>query len=842
MLCLGLGVNPVYFNTPTTLEGQIFGSPHLSDRIGNLQMIKSINTTFDLLSSDAFVKFGIRNTVFNDCKFTHFIPLFINEKHGKQAMEKMDEFVLKLWNKNSKEHKCHPWLKLYTIGNMMKSLIVSVMEACDKKKGVISLHYSTNVLETFFRLHHTLLGVYFTHKKELKQLVQHQIGTFFSKDQKSGRYDGRNKKRFPDFGVFLSYLTLWEKKKINNKKISWSYLASELLDEIFTRQSKWILNAHNGLIDPKYCSLEERILFCWKTNGVSNRLFMFNCFFFKECCKLGNYKNISLQKQFDGYNSHFGFPSDDTLAYKLQKFVKKIDHDVSSFKDFFDMIGIEYPGNKELGLWFIKCMNESEYRGYHKRYLYVPKYARNIYEEKRKDWIKQQQLERKQLAKQKQEELERQQQLAQRRLQQVEEARIRKERGKTRSDCSLPVEGRFSFSLLNRGRVVAENVDSRTIGDGIFCTCDYIRVYVELTQSSSEVASLDEMIIDAHKLYPTLNSAGTDLSEGAKGFVGKLFDSFANNEDGTMSRDDLKNYIIYYNVGKNDESVDDKVNRIFDKYSNDTDKNKLVKNELIEFCARKEVSMEDVQYDVHYPDRFHDDLTSIPIKKVANNNNNENDDDCLEARYYSDFCWSGVCKRMTRMTNSRMRVRGKYIDGTPFEFVQVQQQRGAIRLAQVVPGVYLIPQMQVLMPIQIPIQTQMATGVQLQLVQPTITTPFQALPLQQQAMIPSRSISDAIPRAIPHGLHNGARPRRPPIAMRSNDARLMISSSTSVTNSSSVKQNMNESEQVNLEKKRNDLKNKGKRSRRRKRKTKGKANNSEQSNNINQDKVGGECL
>ena len=249
MLCLGVGVNPIYFDTTTTttLEGQIFGSPYLSDKIGHLKMIKSIDTTFDLLSSDAFVKFGIRNTVFNDCKFTHFIPLYINEKHGEKAVKKMDKFVLKLWNKNSKHFECHPWLKLYTIANMMKSLIVSVMQDCDNKNGVISLHYSTNVLETFFRLHHTLIGIYFTYKKELRQLLQHQIGTFFSKDKKSGGYRKRDKKRFPDFGVFLSYLTLWEKKKINNKTCSWSDICYELLDETFTRQSKWVLNAHHGL-------------------------------------------------------------------------------------------------------------------------------------------------------------------------------------------------------------------------------------------------------------------------------------------------------------------------------------------------------------------------------------------------------------------------------------------------------------------------------------------------------------------------------------------------------------------------------------------------------------------
>ena len=56
-------------------------------------MIASIETTFDLLSSDAFLKFNIHKSVFNDRQFTHFIPLYLNEKHGKESMKKMDKFI-----------------------------------------------------------------------------------------------------------------------------------------------------------------------------------------------------------------------------------------------------------------------------------------------------------------------------------------------------------------------------------------------------------------------------------------------------------------------------------------------------------------------------------------------------------------------------------------------------------------------------------------------------------------------------------------------------------------------------------------------------------------------------
>ena len=90
------------------------------------------------------------------------------------------------------------------------------------------------------------------------------------------------------------------------------------------------------------------------TNSMENKLciksFMFNCLFFRKCFKLGNKRKTSLKEQFDGYNSSFGFPNDDTLAFKFQQFVKKIHHNVSTVEDFFDAIGVEYIANKHLRL------------------------------------------------------------------------------------------------------------------------------------------------------------------------------------------------------------------------------------------------------------------------------------------------------------------------------------------------------------------------------------------------------------------------------------------------------------------------------------------------------------
>ena len=127
LLCLGYGVTPRFFQNQnimshgsndecksnekkTTLANQIFGiEKNESQRnyfnsiraaIGNYEMISCIDTTFDLLSSDAFETFGIRKNVFNDRKFTHFMPLYLSKSHGKISAKLIEKYVLQLFDKN----------------------------------------------------------------------------------------------------------------------------------------------------------------------------------------------------------------------------------------------------------------------------------------------------------------------------------------------------------------------------------------------------------------------------------------------------------------------------------------------------------------------------------------------------------------------------------------------------------------------------------------------------------------------------------------------------------------------------------------------------------------------
>ena len=193
----------------------------------------------------------------------------------------------------------------------------------------------------------------------------------------------RSKQYIPDFGVFLMYMTLWENNECEFD-FQWKEICKELLDEIFCRQVKWVLNKHAEMIEYHHNHNndwnEKRLSLTWKETLVSRRLFMFQTFFLKDVCGLfscdgDNKKQSTPQSKFEEYNENFGLCRDKSLPLKLQNYVKKI-YQTETFSQFFSMIDINYPGDFNLSKWLLGCMYQSKNRMYHKPYLYFEKIKR----------------------------------------------------------------------------------------------------------------------------------------------------------------------------------------------------------------------------------------------------------------------------------------------------------------------------------------------------------------------------------------------------------------------------------------------------------------------------------
>jgi ubiquitin-protein ligase len=66
-------------------------------------VLQQLHPTFDLLSAEAFYKHNCRTTVYKDCNFDSFLPLYINEAHGQRALPAAHKAIHELWKKEDKK-------------------------------------------------------------------------------------------------------------------------------------------------------------------------------------------------------------------------------------------------------------------------------------------------------------------------------------------------------------------------------------------------------------------------------------------------------------------------------------------------------------------------------------------------------------------------------------------------------------------------------------------------------------------------------------------------------------------------------------------------------------------
>eukprot|EP01084_Bolivina_argentea_P318165 551723_1 len=354
-------------------------------------LLKEVKATFDLLSSDAYLNHNIHTTPWNDQTFHNFIPIYINDNHGKRALECVEDFVLQCYMKHDSSVKIfHPLMAIHLIANIMNSLVVHLMQKFEtdnteklakkgqfaynvvtdafntgrigasywntmamneiqKDKNVLglNLHYSINVLESYFHFHHLLLGIYKKYYSILQPVVENKCRNFINNSEY------RMKKYVPNLGEMMVWLTL------NN--ITWNKICPALLDELFVRHVKWVLQECPQLfkISNKQSCIRLRKTFDHSTTSL--RLYMFQYFFLKSCCDIGTISPIDKLKE---YNDNFGCPPAE-LPYELQKWCRKI-YKVTDWIGFFEMIDIACPSAKSLCKWLEYAIIESDNRGYHK--------------------------------------------------------------------------------------------------------------------------------------------------------------------------------------------------------------------------------------------------------------------------------------------------------------------------------------------------------------------------------------------------------------------------------------------------------------------------------------------
>lgn len=392
-----------------------------SDIKNNLKFYRlfSCDVTSDLLSYDAFLTHSVRNTVWKETNFTHFLPIYINNKHGKKSMKLFEKICLQLFQSASKKNyssniptEYHPMMGIHLILSMMASLTVSVTKKCDDNDRP-NLFYSINTIETYMHLYHMLLAIYNknnTYQNIISEIMNQKCANFV----KDPKY--RTKEYIPNFGTFKLYFTLYcnqniqkpiaigseksknsadndgedcktEKVDVENEsdyslkqlenmldtiddmpqQMVWNDIVYPMISEAFIRKVRWIVKEYPSL---KTVSISEnkkyRIEKTWEAS--KKRGFLFQYFFLNYCCKINDI-NMTPMKQFEQFNDNFGC-ANKQLPLIFQKFVKKI-YSLNTIYDFFKIIQIKNADEEFVYNLLKDSCNLSLKHGYHKETTYT---------------------------------------------------------------------------------------------------------------------------------------------------------------------------------------------------------------------------------------------------------------------------------------------------------------------------------------------------------------------------------------------------------------------------------------------------------------------------------------
>eukprot|EP00012_Vannella_robusta_P009163 CAMPEP_0206207280 /NCGR_PEP_ID=MMETSP0166-20121206/15500_1 /ASSEMBLY_ACC=CAM_ASM_000260 /TAXON_ID=95228 /ORGANISM="Vannella robusta, Strain DIVA3 518/3/11/1/6" /LENGTH=310 /DNA_ID=CAMNT_0053628017 /DNA_START=386 /DNA_END=1318 /DNA_ORIENTATION=- len=177
--------------------------------------IASLNACFDFISFDAF-KEGVRHDASNN-PFTHWIPLYINEDHGKRAFPILKQ-AMGFITTDKLQNSFNPEWIVTILPKLLSSLTVDVMSD--------EVHKSLSALTTYCAFHRLFL--LFAEKNPfIVGYVDKKIENFIEHEEK------RNKKAIPSLGEFLPLLTI--------SNYTWDQIAEAYLLESLDRSVRWYL-------------------------------------------------------------------------------------------------------------------------------------------------------------------------------------------------------------------------------------------------------------------------------------------------------------------------------------------------------------------------------------------------------------------------------------------------------------------------------------------------------------------------------------------------------------------------------------------------------------------------
>ncbi|KAL9641706.1 hypothetical protein ABK040_007384 [Willaertia magna] len=336
------------FFTKQTFEDDVLGFGIYVDKKKQLNNapIKSISSSLDILSLRAFMNHKVRKSPTKRGTFTHWIPIFINEKHGQKAMYLAKRAISIICTDSNNNFT--PEMVLQVLPKLLSATIIEV----------ISNHTSRlKVLHGYCHIYRLFLE-FIKEYPNLLELINLKIRNFIE-DEKT-----RHKDVTPNLGEILVLIPL--------SSFTWKDIEKVYIEENFTRNVYWLLNKYEELEQESNDEFndDDRLKFSFETTKISQKILMLNVFFIEKICRPLEKRDLEeIRIIFDNHLGGLPLQYEDLFITTFKK-LNKIDN----YFDFFkEILGENNNYTKEIIVKLLKdCIKKSKERGYHDVYIKVP--------------------------------------------------------------------------------------------------------------------------------------------------------------------------------------------------------------------------------------------------------------------------------------------------------------------------------------------------------------------------------------------------------------------------------------------------------------------------------------
>ncbi|KAI0419006.1 hypothetical protein F5X98DRAFT_385212 [Xylaria grammica] len=295
---------------------------------------RQVSSEFDLISEEAYVDMGIRNSI-HDIRFHHWLPLPISRRHWNRAREAAHGALLKIASQlrlplalsSSPSLSTSNANVLFTFMNnivVRLNQVTEKIDTMDSRKSTLR-HASEKAIESYFHLFHLLVCLA-TEDAAIIQQANKLLQDF--KDGKKSKTD------CPNLGHLLIALL------ISDIQVT-DVLIKSIITEAITRNVVWLLDQKGaGMAELSYMERNPvstyRLNKTFEGSRTSYRLLMFSELF-RRTARPSHKKSLS-RVQGELFDRHGGPPPD--AAGRLAAEVRRL-HTIDNFPAFMREMGLQ---------------------------------------------------------------------------------------------------------------------------------------------------------------------------------------------------------------------------------------------------------------------------------------------------------------------------------------------------------------------------------------------------------------------------------------------------------------------------------------------------------------------